>query len=51
MADEQEIYLYSLPIKEYQIVDLFLPKLKDEVMKVDGPTLLPICPLRMGVDR
>ena len=27
-------YLHSLPIKEYQIVDFFLPKLKDEVMKV-----------------
>ncbi|TDZ68142.1 40S ribosomal protein S2 [Colletotrichum trifolii] len=30
----EEIYLHSLPIKEYQIVDYFLPKLKDEVMKV-----------------
>lgn len=30
----EEIYLHSLPIKEYQIVDCFLPKLKDEVMKV-----------------
>jgi hypothetical protein len=30
----EEIYLHSLPIKEYQIVDAFLPKLKDEVMKV-----------------
>src|SRR5690554_5535906 len=30
----EEIYLHSLPIKEYQIVDTFLPKLKDEVMKV-----------------
>jgi small subunit ribosomal protein S2e len=30
----EEIYLHSLPIKEYQIVDWFLPKLKDEVMKV-----------------
>ena len=36
----EEIYLHSLPIKEYQIVDFFLPKLKDEVMKVDW--LLPI---------
>lgn len=27
-------YLHSLPIKEYQIVDFFLPKLKDEVMKI-----------------
>ncbi|OPB37848.1 hypothetical protein A0O28_0101320 [Trichoderma guizhouense] len=30
----EEIYLHSLPIKEYQIVDQFLPKLKDEVMKI-----------------
>lgn len=30
----EEIYLHSLPIKEYQIVDQFLPTLKDEVMKV-----------------
>lgn len=30
----EEIYLHSLPIKEYQIVDHFLPELKDEVMKV-----------------
>lgn len=30
----EEIYLHSLPIKEYQIVDFFLPSLKDEVMKV-----------------
>ncbi|UZP34056.1 hypothetical protein NXS19_001872 [Fusarium pseudograminearum] len=30
----EEIYLHSLPIKEYQIVDNFLPKLKDEVMKI-----------------
>ncbi|CAD0093191.1 unnamed protein product [Aureobasidium mustum] len=29
----EEIYLHSLPIKEYQIVDFFLPTLKDEVMK------------------
>ncbi|KAI1264896.1 40S ribosomal protein S2 [Xylariaceae sp. FL1019] len=36
----EEIYLHSLPIKEYQIVDFFLPKLKDEVMKVQfAPTL------------
>ena len=33
----EEIYLHSLPIKEYQIVDFFLPKLKDEVMKVSPP--------------
>ncbi|TQS31562.1 hypothetical protein Golomagni_08148, partial [Golovinomyces magnicellulatus] len=30
----EEIYLHSLPIKEYQIVDNFLPSLKDEVMKI-----------------
>jgi len=30
----EQIYLFSLPIKEYQIVDYFLPKLKDEVMKI-----------------
>ena len=36
----EEIYLHSLPIKEYQIVDFFLPKLKDEVMKVRGRLLL-----------
>ncbi|CAD6888065.1 unnamed protein product [Tilletia controversa] len=30
----EEVYLFSLPIKEYQIVDLLLPKLKDEVMKI-----------------
>jgi len=31
----EEIYLFSLPIKEYQIVDWFLgSKLKDEVMKI-----------------
>jgi small subunit ribosomal protein S2e len=35
-SELQEIYLHSLPIKEYQIVDYFLPKLKDEVMKVDS---------------
>lgn len=41
----EEIYLHSLPIKEYQIVDFFLPKLKDEVMKVrssDQPTNHPL---------
>jgi small subunit ribosomal protein S2e len=36
----EEIYLHSLPIKEYQIVDFFLPKLKDEVMKVRQFALL-----------
>jgi len=31
----EEVYLFSLPVKEYQIVDFFLgPKLKDEVMKI-----------------
>lgn len=30
----EEIYLFSLPVKEYQVVDLLLPKLKDEVMKI-----------------
>jgi len=32
----EEIYLHSLPVKEYQIIDAFLPKLKDEVMKVSA---------------
>ncbi|KAJ2365428.1 40S ribosomal protein, partial [Coemansia sp. RSA 2610] len=26
----EQIYLFSLPIKEYQVVDTLLPKLKDE---------------------
>lgn len=30
----KDIYLFSLPIKEYQIIDHFLSELKDEVMKV-----------------
>mmetsp|Transcript_16577 Transcript_16577/g.42960 ORF Transcript_16577/g.42960 Transcript_16577/m.42960 type:complete len:275 (+) Transcript_16577:22-846(+) len=31
----EQLYLFSLPIKEYQIVDIFLgSKLKDEVMKI-----------------
>jgi len=30
----EEIYIHSLPIKEYQIIDRFLPNLKDEVMKI-----------------
>merc|ERR1712146_48154 len=29
-----DIYLFSIPIKEYQIIDFFLPGLKDEVMKI-----------------
>jgi len=31
----EEIYLFSLPIKEYQIVEHFLPTLKDEVLKIN----------------
>jgi len=35
IAKLEEIYLFSLPIKEYQIVDHFLgAKLKDEVVKI-----------------
>lgn len=31
----EEIYLFSIPVKEYQIIDYFLgPQLKDEVMKI-----------------
>lgn len=30
----EEIYLHSLPVKEYQVIDLLLPDLKDEVMKI-----------------
>jgi len=30
----EDIYLFSLPIKEHQIVDYFLTDLKDEVMKI-----------------
>merc|ERR1712139_703801 len=29
-----DIYFFSMPIKEYQIIDFFLPGLKDEVMKI-----------------
>ena len=36
----EQIYLHSLPIKEYQIVDWFLPKLKDKVMKERTPLAL-----------
>ncbi|CAG8500192.1 5424_t:CDS:2 [Paraglomus brasilianum] len=34
IKDLEQIYKYSLPIKEYQIVDTILPKLSDEVMKI-----------------
>ncbi|KAL0221147.1 hypothetical protein RCL1_001001 [Eukaryota sp. TZLM3-RCL] len=34
IASIEDIYRHSLPIKEYQIVDYFLPNLKDTVMKV-----------------
>ncbi|QPG95905.1 40S ribosomal protein [Epichloe festucae Fl1] len=34
ISSMEEIYLHSLPIKEFQIVDSFLPQLKDEVMKI-----------------
>lgn len=30
----EEIYLFSLPIKEAQIIDHFLPGMKEEVMKI-----------------
>lgn len=30
----EEIYLFALPIKEHQIIEHFLPGLKEEVMKV-----------------
>lgn len=31
----EQIYLFSMPVKEYQIVEYFLgPALKDEVMKI-----------------
>lgn len=30
----EEIYLHSLPVKEFQIIDQLLPELKDEVMKI-----------------
>jgi hypothetical protein len=42
----EEIYLHSLPIKEFQIVDNFLPKLKDEVMKVRSENDNKITPVR-----
>ncbi|EGX91364.1 ribosomal protein S5 [Cordyceps militaris CM01] len=43
----EEIYLHSLPIKEYQIVDHFLKdSLKDEVMKVRNNSLPHIKPVQ-----
>ena len=30
----EQIYLFSLPVKEFQIIDHFLPDLKDEVMNI-----------------
>jgi len=30
----EHIYLHSLPIKEFEIIDYFLPALKDEVLKI-----------------
>jgi len=30
----EEIFLHSLPVKEFQIIDTLLPDLKDEVMKI-----------------
>jgi len=30
----EEIYLHSLPIKEHEIIDMLLPGLKDEVLKI-----------------
>merc|ERR1719149_15980 len=29
-----DIYYFSMAVKEYQIIDYFLPGLKDEVMKI-----------------
>merc|ERR1712072_788819 len=34
IRDIDDIYYFSMPIKEYQIIDFFLPGLKDEVMRI-----------------
>lgn len=36
LAKLEQVYLFSLPLKEYQIIDSFIPtgKLKDEVMQI-----------------
>lgn len=34
----EEIYLFSLPIKEYQIIDILLPKLKGALHMSGGRT-------------
>ena len=35
LVKDEEIYLYSLPIKEHEIIDMFIgPALKDEVLKI-----------------
>lgn len=48
----EQIYLHSLPVKEYQIVDFFLPKLKDEVMKVRLDWIIAVGPgLAIGMRR
>lgn len=34
IATIEQIYLHSLPVKEYQIIDQLLPNLKDQLMKI-----------------